>query len=107
MIAAADGYQLPSSIDRKGCLAHHEKIAPGSRGVKGLISKHFIYGDHRIAGGVYQRETRKDAEAFFSGPWLAGTNERYGNEPETEFFTVICITDYQANDVRALEQNYL
>ena len=105
MITAVDRYHLPSSIDRKGGLAHYGKIAPDFRGVKGLINKHFRYGDHRIAGGVYQWETRKDAKAFYSGPWLAGIIERYGTEPEIEYFTVFCITDNQANDVRLLEQN--
>ena len=47
----------------------------------------------------------KDAEAFYSGPWLAGIIERYGTKPEIEYFTVFCITDNQANDVRVLEQN--
>ena len=105
MITAVVCYQLPSSIDRNGCLAHYEKIAPDFRDVKGLISKHFIYGDHRIAGGIYQWETREHAEAFYSGPWLAGIIERYGTKPEIEYFTVFCITDNQANDVRVLEQN--
>ena len=105
MITAVDRYQLPSSIDRKGCLAHYEKIALDFRGINDLIRKHFIYHDHRIAGGVYQWETRNDAEVFYSRPWLAGIIERYGTEPEIEYFTVFCITDNQANDVRLLEQN--
>ena len=106
MITAVVRIQLPSSIDRKGCLAHYEKIALDFRGINGLIRKHFIYGDHRIAGGVYQWETREDAEAFYSGSWLTGIIERYGTKPEIEYFTVFCITDNQANDVRVLEKNY-
>ena len=107
MITAVDRYQLPSSIDRKGCLAHYEKIALDFRGINGLIRKHFIYRDHRIAGGVYQWETRNDAVIFYSGSWLAGIIERYGTEPEIECFTVFCINDNQANDVCVLEQNNL
>ena len=106
MITAVVRYHLPSSIDRNGCLAHHEKIAPDVRDVKGLISKHFIYGDHRNAGGAYQWETREDAEAFYSRPWLTGIIERYGTKPEIEYFIVFCITDNQANDVRVHEKNY-
>ena len=106
MITAVVRYHLPSSIDRNCCLAHYENIAPDFRDVKCLISKYFIYGDHRIAGGVYQWETREDAEAFYSGPWLTGIVERYGTKPEIEYFTVFCITDNQANDVRVLEKNY-
>jgi len=36
---------------------------------------------------------------------LTGTIERYGTKPEIEYFTVFCITDNQANDVRMLEKN--
>jgi len=69
MITAVVRYHLPSSIDRNCCLADYENIAPDFRDVKSLISKHFIYGDHRIAGGVYQWKTREDAETFYSGSW--------------------------------------
>ena len=107
MISAVVRYPLPESIDRAACRDHYEKIAPGFREVPGLISKHFICGDEgtagRIAGGVYQWETREDAEAFYSGPWRAGIVERYGVEPEIEYFTVFCITDNAAGEVRVVE----
>ena len=111
MITAVVRYALPESIDRAACRDHYEKIAPGFREVPGLISKHFICGGQgvaggaagRIAGGVYQWETREDAEAFYSGPWRAGIVERYGVEPEIEYFTVFCITDNAAGEVRVVE----
>ena len=104
MITAVVRYHLPSSIDYNDCLAHYEKIAPDFRNVRGLISKHFIYGDHGVAGGVYQWELLEDAQAFYSGPWLKGIIERYGAEPEVEYFTVFCITDNEKQGVRVLEQ---
>ena len=45
----------------------------------------------------------EDAEAFCSGPWRDGIIERYGMEPEIEFFTVFRITDNAAGEVRAVE----
>ena len=69
----------------------------------GLISKHFIRGDHGIGGGVHQWETREHAEAFYSGPWRAGIVERCAMEPEFGFFTVFCITDNAAGEVRVVE----
>ena len=51
---------------------------------------------------MYQWETREDAEAFYSGPWRAGIVERYGVEPEIEYFTVFCITDNAKDEVRVL-----
>ena len=104
MITAVVRYPLPSSIDYNDCLKHYEKIAPDFRSVPGLISKHFIYGDHRVAGGVYQWETLEDAHAFYNGPWLKGIIERYGAEPEIEYFIVFCVTDNENQDVRVLEQ---
>ena len=104
MITSVVRYRMPSSIDYNDCLTHYEKIAPDFRNVKGLVSKHFIYGDHGVAGGVYQWETLEDAQAFYSGPWLQGIIDRYGVEPEVEHFTVFCITDNEKHEVRVLEQ---
>lgn len=104
MITAIVRYRLPPTIDRAACCAHFEKIAPGFEAVPGLISKHFIWSDTGIAGGVYQWQTKRDAETFYSGPWLQGIVERYGMEPEIEYFTVFCITDNAAGEVSFLER---
>ena len=100
MICAIVRYPLPASIDRAACRDHYMKIAPGFRTVPGLVSKHFIWGAHGIAGGVYQWETREAAEAFYAGPWRDGIVERYGAAPEIEYFTVFCITDNAGGEVR-------
>ena len=100
MITAIVRYRLPASIDHDACLAHFAKIAPGFREAKGLISKHFIWSERGIAGGVYQWQTRADAEAFYSGPWRKGIVERYGMEPEIEFFEVFAVTDNPAGTVK-------
>jgi hypothetical protein len=73
MITAIVQYRLPSNIDLKACAEHFRKIAPGFRTVPGLIRKQFIYAEDGWAGGVYLWKTRADAEAFYSGAWLAGT----------------------------------
>jgi len=103
MITAVVRYTLPPSIDRDGCRAHYAKIAPGFREVPGLISKHFIWNETGYAGGVYQWQSRQAAEAFYSGPWRQGIVERYGVEPQIEYFEVFCITDNAHNTVRTLE----
>jgi len=99
MITAIVRYRLPASIDHDACLAHFTKIAPGFRGAKGLISKHFIWSENGAAGGVYQWETLEDARAFYSGPWRKGIVERYGMEPEIEYFEVFAVTDNAAGTV--------
>ena len=102
MITAIVRYRLPVSIDHDDCLAHYAKIAPGFRGARGLISKHFIWGEHGIAGGVYQWETLEDAKTFYSGPWRKGIVERYGMEPDIEYFSVFAITDNAEGSVKVL-----
>lgn len=104
MITAIVRYRLPDHIDRAACRDHYEKIAPGFRAAKGLISKHFIWKEDGVAGGVYQWETLKDAKAFYGGPWRKGIIERYGMEPQIEFFTVFCITDNAEGKVRIVEK---
>lgn len=100
MITAIVRYRLPASIDHDACLAHFIKIAPGFRSAKGLLSKHFIWSERGVAGGVYQWEALEAAKAFYSGPWLKGIVERYGMEPEIEYFTVFAVTDNAAGTVK-------
>lgn len=93
MITAIVLYRLPPSIDREACTAHFRKIAPGFRTVPGLVRKQFIHAEDGWAGGVYLWESRAEAEAFYSGPWLDGIRERYGMDPEIRYFDTACITD--------------
>ena len=103
MISAIVRYKLPPTIDRTACRDHFEAIAPGFQKVPGLLSKHFIWNQDGTAGGVYQWQSRVDAEAFYSGPWRDGIIERYGMAPEIEFFDVFCITDNSAGTVTVLD----
>lgn len=103
MITAIVRYRLPAHIDRAACRDHFETIAPNFRTVKGLLSKHFIWNGRGVAGGVYQWTSLADAEAFYSGPWRSGIIQRYGMEPEIEFFTVFAKTDNEAGQVTILE----
>jgi hypothetical protein len=104
MITAIVRYKLPLSIDYNDCLAHFARIAPGFRKAKGLVSKHFIWSKSGTAGGVYQWETREAADAFYSGPWLRGIVERYGVQPEIEYFTVFALTDNTTGKVTVFEK---
>ena len=104
MITAIVQYKLPPSIDLKACAEHFRNIAPGFRAVPGLIRKQFIYAEDGWAGGVYLWESRADAEAFYTGPWLQGIRERYGMDPQIKYFHTACVTDNSnRNDVKELE----
>ena len=103
MITATVRYKLPPHIDEAACRAHFHMIAPGFRDAKGLISKHFIWSESGWAGGVYQWQTREDAEAFYGGPWRDGIVARYGMEPQIDFFEVFAVTDNARGTVELLE----
>ncbi|MEI8403469.1 MAG: hypothetical protein WCG12_21910 [Alcaligenaceae bacterium] len=103
MITATVRYKLPSHIDYNACLAHFAKIAPGFQQASGLISKHFIWSESGWAGGVYQWQTIEHARAFYSGPWLQGIVQRYGTEPQIDYFTVFAVTDNARGTVEVLE----
>ena len=99
MITATVRYKLPSHIDYAACREHFHEIAPGFRGVKGLISKHFIWSESGWAGGVYQWERLEDAQAFYSGPWLDEIVQRYGMQLQIDFYEVFAVTDNAAGTV--------
>jgi hypothetical protein len=73
------------------------------RDARGLISKHFIWSESGWAGGVYQWETLEDARAFYDGPWRSGIVDRYGMEPQIEFFQVFAVTDNARRTVDLFE----
>ena len=104
MITATVRYKLPPHIDPAACREHFHRIAPGFRQVKGLISKHFICGDGGWAGGVYQWERLEDAKAFYSGPWLDGIVQRYGMQPQIDFYEVFAVTDNARSTVELFNE---
>jgi hypothetical protein len=99
MITAIVQYKLPPNIDLKACAEHFRNIAPGFREVPGLVRKQFIYAEDGCAGGVYLWQSRADAEAFYTGPWLDGIRKRYGMDPQIKYFHTACITDNSAEAV--------
>jgi hypothetical protein len=104
MIIAIVRYKLPPSIDYDACLAHFASIAPGFRDAEGLMSKHFIWSETGIAGGVYKWRSREAAEKFYGGPWRQGIIDRYGMPPEIEYFTLFAITDNERETVELIEK---
>lgn len=60
----------------------------------GFSAKQFICArGGKVAGGVYQWESREAAERFYSGEWLAGIRARYGTEPKISYFETVALTD--------------
>ena len=94
MITAIVLYDLPPEIGLEECRAHFSKIAPDFLKAPGFVRKQFICAaDGHTAGGVYMWETREDAERFYSGKWLTGIRERYGNDPRITYFETVALAD--------------
>jgi hypothetical protein len=53
----------------------------------------------RLGGGVYLWQSRADADAFYTGPWLQGIRERYGMDPEIRYFYTAAVTDNSLESV--------
>ncbi len=104
MITATVRYKLPPHIGYAACREHFRKIAPAFRQVKGLLSKHFIWSESGWAGGVYQWERLEDAKAFYSGAWLDGIVQRYGMQPQIEYYEVFAVTDNTRGTVNLLNE---
>jgi hypothetical protein len=72
--------------------------------VPGFVRKQFICRrDGKEAGGAYMWESRAAAEAFYSGPWVAGIRARYGCEPRISYFETVAIADRDSGKAGALE----
>ena len=46
----------------------------------------------------------EDAKAFYSGPWLDGIVERYGMNPQIEFYEVFAVTDNSRGKVELFKE---
>lgn len=103
MITAIVLYQLPAAIGRADCAAHFSKISTNFTDVPGLLRKQFIWSETGEAGGVYLWENIESAKAFYSGPWLDGILERYGQYPVIKYFQTTAMTDNTTGEINIFE----
>jgi hypothetical protein len=69
-----------------------ERAGPPYTAIPGLRRKYFLHGDG-VAGGVYEWETRAQAEAFYDEAWFAAMTERAGARPDVVYFSSPAIAD--------------
>jgi hypothetical protein len=94
MITAIVNFKLPAGIDSKKATELFKGSAPKYRGMKGLVSKYYLFDEaYRIAGGVYLWKTKADAEALYTAEWKAWAAERYGAPPDIRYFETAVIVD--------------
>jgi hypothetical protein len=94
MITAVVQFELPSPISLEEAARRFESSAPKYQNLPGLIRKYYIRAqDGRAAGGIYLWESRKAAEAVYSGEWLKRVEQLYGGKPVITWFDTPLIVD--------------
>lgn len=94
MITAIVRFKLPATVT----LADAEKLFQGSApkyvGLAGLVRKYYLFdAASHTGGGVYLWESRAAAEKVYSPEWRKMIAERYGAEPDIQYFESPVIVD--------------
>ena len=69
------------------------------REVKGLRRKYYLIGKLG-GGGVYEFDTRENAEAWFNDGWADWMESRFGVRPTLTIFDNPVVLDNEAGEVR-------
>jgi len=103
MITVIVQFQLGRDATKETAAAIFRSTAPRYLGMKPLIRKYYIFNEEtRKAGGCYLFEDRESAAQVFDGNWKAITSEKYGAEPEVQFFETPVIVDNTTSEIIGL-----
>lgn len=102
MIIVVTAFALSQPISREQAREIFLGTAPKYRDVPGLFSKHYVLSeDGTIAGGVYQWESKADAQAMYTESWRSFVREKYGTEPTVTYFDCPVVVDNIAQRIHA------
>ncbi|HYD68379.1 hypothetical protein [Azospirillum sp.] len=85
MIVTVVTFPLPAGMTEADARDLYAAGADRYRTVKGLVSKHYLF-QPGTGGGVYLWETRADADALFTADWRRALADKYGAEPQVQYF---------------------
>ena len=99
-ITAIVRIKLPSSIKRDQLAKAYEATVPKYQAVPGLIRKYYLLSeDGTTGGGVYLFESREAADKLYDDAFRAAIKERFGAEPEIQYFETPVIVDNELGSV--------
>lgn len=93
-------YALKAGMERSLLLSAFEgstgKFAP----VPGLIRKYFCFDQDKMQGvSVYLFASQKDADGFFSEPFMTEMTNRFGSRPELYSVDTLLVLDNEQKKV--------
>ena len=99
MIIAIVRFGLPHGLSLADAARLYEQSAPNYRGLPGLLRKHYLFAEG-VGGGVYLWESREAAEALYTPEWRRMIADRYGSEPEIQWFeSPVTVDNAPASDL--------
>ena len=94
MITTTVRFRLPKTLQTCEAKELFLNSAPAFQKVPGLLRKHFLLSeDGTHAGGVYLWRERASAEAFIENVLINMIKEKYGSEPEIDYFSSPVLVD--------------
>ena len=85
-------FPAPKDLDEAGLRALIEEAGPNYINVPGLRRKYFLSGDG-VGGGIYEWDSRENAEAFYDETWHAEVRQRFGTAPTITIYEAAAIAD--------------
>ncbi len=100
MITAVVQFKLSVGTSLEDATAIFQSTAPRYRGMTGLIRKYYLFDPATgTGGGCYLFETRAAAEAVFNDDWRALIKDKYGAEPDIQYFESPVVVDNVTNEI--------
>lgn len=100
MITAIVRFKLPAGVTAEKASELFRGSAPKYQGLEGLVRKYYLYdAQSSVGGGVYLWESREAAEKVYSPAWRKMIAERYGAEPDIQFFATPVVVDNDTDEV--------
>lgn len=87
MLVTQVRFHLTDPLSYEDAVAIFQSTAPKYEGHPGLVLKHYIRSEDGLTvGGLYFWENRDAAEATYSTAWREMVREKYGVEPQIEYY---------------------
>jgi len=89
-------FPAPAGLSGAKLRAVLQDGVPRYKDLPGLHRKYFA-GNATHGGGIYEWESRAEADAFYNDSWRERLRTDYGAVPQIEFFDVHAVVDNDAH----------